>query len=112
MNLEQIRGILDSHSSLFIRAFVYGSAARGESDGCSDVDLILVRDTKLEFFDRIREVFDLVFAIPRADILIYTPRELDRMLRGPGRFFLKKVIQEAVEIEGKQERGPALAATG
>jgi predicted nucleotidyltransferase len=112
VTLDHVRRTLEHHAHLFTRAYVFGSTVRGDEDPYSDVDLILVRETRLEFFDRIREVFDLVFAFPRADILIYTEEELERMLEGPGHFFIKQAVQEAVRIEGKQGRGSTLAQTG
>ena|SRR3989304_7205433 len=112
MTLKQVKGILEKHSSQFILAFIYGSLARGEQDSYSDVDLILLRNTQREFFDRIREIFDLVFELPRADILIYTPDEFEQLVHAEGNFFLKRVMQEAVEIEGQQKGSGALAETG
>ena len=63
MDLEEVKGILHRHRSSFQKAYVYGSVARGTQDEFSDVDMLLIRDTAKPFFDRIREVMDLVWAL-------------------------------------------------
>jgi predicted nucleotidyltransferase len=75
VDLNEVRSCLSLHRHLFEEAYLYGSVACGAEDEHSDVDLVLIRDTSLPFFDRIREVFDLVFALGRADLMIYTDRE-------------------------------------
>lgn len=85
-----------------VRAYVYGSVARGRQDEASDVDLVLIRDTSLPFFDRLREVFPLVDELGRAELLIYTEAEERRLREEPGRYFLKDVFATGVLIEGTQ----------
>jgi predicted nucleotidyltransferase len=109
VTLDAVREELNTRAHLFRRAYIYGSTARGEADEHSDVDLILVRETDRPFFDRIRDVMDLVFALGSVDLLIYTPDELAQMLREPGRFFLKDVVREAVIVEGQQGRRQSVA---
>jgi uncharacterized protein len=112
VNLDGVRAILHRHAHLFRRAYVYGSVARGSQDEASDVDLVLVRETTLPFFDRLREVFDLVDELGRADVLIYTEDEEQRLRREPGRYFVKDVFASGVLIEGTQGRGASMAAAG
>jgi predicted nucleotidyltransferase len=104
VTLQQVRKVLSVHSEKFRRAYVFGSVARGEADEASDVDVVLVRETQREFFDRIRDVFDLVFALGRADMLIYTPQELAELTGEEPSFFLQNVVREGVCIEGTQPR--------
>jgi predicted nucleotidyltransferase len=112
MDLAGVRDILARHAHLFRRAYVYGSVARGSQDEASDVDLVLVRDTPLPFFDRLREVFDLVDDLGRADVLIYTEDEERRLRQEPGRYFVKDVFASGVLIEGTQGRSASVAAAG
>ena len=91
---------------------MYGSVARGTQDEHSDVDLVLIRETSLPFFERIREVFDLVFALGKTDLLIYTEDEYRDIVAGAGRYFLKDVFAKGVEIEGAQGRSSAVAPAG
>ena len=112
MDLEEVKAILHRHGSLFQEAYVYGSVAKQRQDGYSDVDLLLIRDTASLFFDRIREVMELVRDLRRVDLLIYTPQERDALLREPGRFFIKSVFEKGIRIEGSQSGSPSMAATG
>lgn len=112
MTLADVRAVLDRHASLFRRAYVYGSVARGTQDGASDVDVVLIRETSLPFFDRLREVFALVDDLGRADVLIYTEGEERHLREEPGRYFLKDVFSGGVRIEGTQGRGASVAAAG
>ena len=112
MTLRAVTEILARHRESFLRAYVYGSVARGEEDQASDVDLVLVRETGAAFFDRIREVMGLVRELGPLDLLIYTPRELEEMVGDRSNGFLQDVVSEGVLVEGSQGRGAALAAPG
>lgn len=112
VDLNAVRACLALHSHLFKEAYLYGSVACGTQDEHSDVDLVLIRETSLPFFDRIREVFDLLFALERADLMIYTDRERQEVLDGSGRYFMKDVFQKGIKVEGAQGRSPSVAATG
>ena len=112
VDVNAVRACLARHSDLFKEAYLYGSVARGTQDEHSDVDLVLIRETSLPFFDRIREVFDLLFALERADLIIYTDREREEILNGPGRFFMKDVFKKGIKVEGAQGRSTSVAATG
>ena len=112
MTLQAVRATLDRHAQLFIRAYVYGSVARGEQDEGSDVDLVLVRQTDGAFFDRIRELMVLVRDLGAVDLLVYTPAEIRELLDERRNGFLEEVVAKGVEVEGSQGRGAALAPTG
>ncbi len=63
-------------------ALLFGSVARGEPSPRSDVDLIVVKQTDLRFFERYDGLLaDLNDAMdgPAVDVLVYTPAEFDRM---------------------------------
>ncbi len=112
MELSSVRRVLLTHAHLFQRAYVYGSVAKGRADEHSDVDLILIRETALPFFDRVREVLDIVNELAPLDLLIYTEDEFQKLLGEPGRYFLKDIAETGVVIEGRQDRSSAVAAPG
>ena len=112
MDLQDVRKALTRHSSEFIEAYVYGSVLTDSSDQYSDVDLVLVRFTKLPFFDRIREIMSLRREFGSLDLLIYTPDELAAILAEPGRTFLKSIIEAGCKIEGTQNRSGTLVESG
>jgi uncharacterized protein len=110
VDLQGVRTVLGRHGGQFIRAWVYGSVARGEQDEESDVDIVLVRRTGASFFDRIREVMDLVGELGPVDLLIYTPEELRDLVDSRQNGFLQDVIAKGVQVEGSQGRGAAMAS--
>jgi predicted nucleotidyltransferase len=112
MTLRGVKALLEANTELFIRAYVYGSVARGQEDEASDVDLLLVRNTEREFFDRIREVMGLVSELGAVDLLIYTPEELNELVEKRRNGFLAELIAKGVTVEGRQSRGAALAPAG
>jgi uncharacterized protein len=107
VDLRAVREILERHGEKFIRAWVYGSVARGDQDEESDVDLVFVRRTQAAFFDRIREIMELVRELGPADIVVYTPEELAELTEARKSGFLQDVVSRGVMIEGSQGRGRA-----
>lgn len=61
-------------------AILFGSQARGDADPTSDIDLVLVKDTQDNFFDRLKK-FALMLPnnAPQVDALIYTPQEFNKI---------------------------------
>lgn len=111
MDLRTAKSIFARHRADFVVAYLFGSVATGSADEHSDIDVILVRDTALPFFDRIREVMDLRLALGAADLLIYTPEELAEMLAEEGRHFVKQSVRTGQRIEGTQQRSGPVAQT-
>lgn len=112
VDLAAARSIFARHAEDFISAYVFGSVAAGTADEHSDIDVVLIRDTALPFFDRVREIMDLRLELGPADLLIYTPAELDRMLGEEGRYFIKQAVRAGHRIEGTQPRSEPLAQSG
>jgi uncharacterized protein len=68
------------------KAILFGSFARGEVTRRSDLDLILIQQTDIRFFDRYEGILvELGNAIGNRDIdvLIYTPDELKAISHRP-----------------------------
>ena len=78
------------------RVILFGSVARGDYHGASDIDLVVVRETSANFPQRIVEALG---ACEEADpplpveVLVYTPGEFDRM-RAEGHPLLRRVLAE------------------
>jgi predicted nucleotidyltransferase len=59
-----------------VAAWVFGSHVRREADRYSDVDLIVVAETRRPFVERFRDFRDVLRDAPiGVDLLIYTPDE-------------------------------------
>ena len=99
MNTLTIQQIQDRLVLVFQRhgiekAILFGSYARGEPSKHSDIDLILVKQTKQRFLDRYEGLLqDLYLALPdlAVDALIYTPEEFEAMRK---KRFLARADQE------------------
>lgn len=75
------------------RIVLHGSLARGDWNRASDIDLIIVKDTKLPFTKRISEVIGLCDTTMSVEPLVYTPDELAAMLEA-GNSFLEKALRQ------------------
>jgi predicted nucleotidyltransferase len=81
------------------RIILFGSHARGEADDLSDVDIVVIQDTPLPFFERMRRLGGLLDPSWNVDLLVYTPEELERMRR-EGNAFVELLDEEGVVLHG------------
>lgn len=77
---------------------LFGSYARGRSDLFTDLDILIVMKTEKGFVDRLKEIYPLLALPVDADILCYTPEEVERL---KNRGFLKKILAEEVVLYEK-----------
>ena len=88
MNREELKKtIINSYKKLNpTKIILFGSWCRDEEDQYSDVDIVVIYETKKRFLDRLEELY-LMWNIPIAfDILAYTPKEFSRMLKEKNSF--------------------------
>ena len=79
---------------------LYGSAARGQVTEDSDIDLVVVKKTGADFFDRLREVADICRWHRAVDVLVYTPEEFAEMRRHSG-FIRDEVLKKGIVLHGQ-----------
>ncbi len=81
------------------RLSLFGSYARGRRDLLTDLDVLVILDSKEPFVARVQRLYGLVYAVLRVpldlDILAYTPAEFEAM-RGTG--FLSSVLADEVVL--------------
>jgi predicted nucleotidyltransferase len=65
------------------RAVLFGSTAWGEPGLSSDLDLIVVWDTPLDFLERTVELYRQLAPRVALDLLVYTPKEMETMAETP-----------------------------
>lgn len=61
------------------RVILFGSLARGEEGADSDLDLVVVKRTSLPFWRRVAEIRNLLKPRVAADVLVYTPEEIEQL---------------------------------
>ena len=75
------------------RVILFGSYARGSNDPYSDLDLVIIKQTRKRFLNRLKEVIQIINPRFSVDILVYTPEEFRRMVRS-GNPFIQSVVRE------------------
>lgn len=75
------------------KIIVFGSFARGDVHQGSDLDLVIIKNTKEKFLRRMDVVLDLCNGEIAVEPLIYTEAEFEKML-GEGNDFLETVNKE------------------
>jgi len=73
------------------KIILFGSAAGGKFGKDSDIDLLIIKESKKRRVDRIGDILDLVERKLPLDPLVYTPLEFRRRLE-MGDPFLKEVL--------------------
>ena len=73
------------------RVVLFGSAVRRETGLTSDLDLLVVWDTPLDFVTRTAELYGRLAPRVASDILVYTPAEMERMAHTP---FVRGALEE------------------
>lgn len=68
---------------------IFGSSATGKKTG--DIDMLIVKETKENFFDRMYKVRQLADADKPFDPIVLTPQEVRQRLK-MGDFFIKDIL--------------------
>jgi predicted nucleotidyltransferase len=90
---EVVRRILSEYGPVE-KILLFGSAARGEQDEASDLDLIIIKRTSERFLRRLLAVPSLPVA---ADVFVYTPEEFAEMQAQENPFILT-ALQDAIVL--------------
>lgn len=61
------------------KVILFGTLAKGWVHEWSDIDLVVVEQTNLPFFQRLRKVRKLLQPKVGMDIMVYTPEEFNRL---------------------------------
>lgn len=76
------------------QVILFGSHARGEAKQDSDVDLLIISESKLPRFKRSRELYKLIRPYPFGmDLIVYTPQEIEKGTKSP-HSFVSTVLRE------------------
>jgi predicted nucleotidyltransferase len=81
----RLEGELDRWLPLLIaheqpeKIILFGSFCAGVVSEWSDIDLVIIKETRAPFLDRTRQVLELLRPQVGVDILVYTPSEFERL---------------------------------
>jgi len=76
------------------KVILFGSAARGDADEHSDLDVVVIKQTHQPFVQRgIEAVRHVRLEIGAVDLLVYTPEEFQRM-REDENPFIERVLAD------------------
>lgn len=75
------------------KVILFGSCARGDHHGLSDLDLLVVKRTRKRFLKRIDDVMRLCSVSMPVEPLVYTPEELQAAV-AEERPFIARVLEE------------------
>ena len=73
------------------RVILFGSLADGEPGILSDLDLLIVWETPLDYLSRTVELYRRLDPHGPVDLLVYTPEELKRMSNRP---FIRAILEQ------------------
>lgn len=79
------------------KIIVFGSFARASVAECSDIDMLIVKDTDKPFLDRTKDVLSLLHPRVGLDVLVYTPEEF-KNLSETRLFFKDEVLPQSKVI--------------
>jgi predicted nucleotidyltransferase len=83
------------------KVILFGSAARGDADPESDLDVIVIKDTQQSFVERLEAMAKLCPPGVHADILVYTPEEIRTMLKEENPFIIQALREGKLVYEAK-----------
>jgi len=81
------------------RAILFGSYARGRRDLFTDLDILIVMDSPLDFVSRTAEMYRDLHCPVDLDLLVYTP---DELARNRGRGFIRRALEKGTVIYEKR----------
>lgn len=87
------------------RIILFGSYADGRIDEWFDLDLVVIAETGLPFYERLKQVILLVRAEVGLDVVVYTPEEWEQLKRD--RLFIREEIASKGRVVYERDRSVA-----
>lgn len=95
--VEQLRAMLEVR-----QVILFGSFAAGRRDLFTDLDLIVVIDSPLDFVSRGAALARRLRAGVALDLLVYTPQEMEQLRHRP---FLRQALATAKVLYEREPQG-------
>lgn len=74
------------------KIILFGSFAYGQPKENSDVDLVVIKNTKESFVKRLFQMAKIIRSSLGAEVLVYTPEEWEKALKEDN-FFVKEIAE-------------------
>jgi predicted nucleotidyltransferase len=84
------------------KIIVFGSYSTGQVQEWSDLDMVIVKETRARFLDRSRQVLLLLKPKVGLDVLVYTPQEFEQLSRE--RAFVRREIVDKSKAIYERDR--------
>lgn len=84
------------------KVILFGSAAKGQYHKGSDLDLLVIKKTNTNPWDRITEIDQNIEHNIPIDILVYTPKEIKERL-SLNDFFIKEIMESGKVLYEKKQ---------
>ncbi|HEY9246164.1 MAG TPA: nucleotidyltransferase domain-containing protein [Candidatus Methanoperedens sp.] len=92
LKIELVRAVEELKKAGVKRIILFGSLAKDEIGPASDIDLLVVQETKKRFIERLGELYELINPKYALDLLVYTPSEFNEMKKKST--FIKQILRE------------------
>ena len=76
------------------KIILFGSYANGNINEYSDIDLVVIKDTKARFIDRLHAVSSIAKPHLGVNFLVYTPDEIRDMKERNHYFFVEEILKK------------------
>ncbi len=85
------------------KIYLFGSFAWGKPNRDSDIDLLIIKKTKQDFFQRNFAVRKIIDGVLPVDILVRTPEEVKKRLI-LGDFFYRDIVRKGKPLYEKSKK--------
>lgn len=88
------------------KIILFGSLATGEVHEWSDIDLAIIKETRLDYFDRLQEFKKMLDVHLATDVFIYRPKEFADCVAENHYFMVDEILEKGKVL---YERSGAMA---
>ncbi|HCG77210.1 MAG: hypothetical protein COZ37_02525 [bacterium (Candidatus Ratteibacteria) CG_4_10_14_3_um_filter_41_18] len=84
------------------KIILFGSLANGKVQEWSDIDLVVIKETKVRFIKRMQEVGLMTSPRLGVDFIVYTPEEFENMIKDDNYFIKDEILRKGRVLYDKQ----------
>jgi len=84
------------------KIILFGSLANGKVQEWSDIDLVVIKETKARFIKRMQEVGLMTSPRLGVDFIVYTPEEFENMIKDDNYFIKDEILRKGRVLYDKQ----------